>query len=243
MIDMNLGQQLWIGAKWDKVDGKNIADLDATVVLIDEVGKVADACYYNKQRSDCNSVVHSGDQVTGDKEGYDESITVNLPTINYTVSYLAILVSNAKGTGFNDQKASSIAVYQGSTLLTEIYLGRQDPSTNSVLVSLLRRVNPTWSYINVSTPGPGKNFTESENMIRSNLSMAGFDPVMLQETANWNGQARRFDMVKDQVIYLPKQCPNVNVCLGWNAGCDVDCSILQFDQQGNYYDMASFMKK
>ena len=179
IVDMNLGQQIWIGAKWDKVEGKNIVDLDATVVMIDEVGKIADACYYNKQRSDCNSIVHSGDQVSGEKEGYDETITVNLPTINYQVSYLAILVSNAKGTGFADSKTSCIAVYQGQAKLTEIYLGRQDPSTNSVLVSLMRRVNPTWSYINVSTPGPGKNFTESENMIRSNLYMAGFDPVML----------------------------------------------------------------
>lgn len=50
-------------------------------------------------------------------------------------------------------------------------------------------------------------------------------------------------MAKDQVIYLPKQCPNINVCLGWEAGCDVDCSILQFDHQGKYFDMASFMQK
>jgi tellurium resistance protein TerZ len=108
---MNLGQTMTIGAKWDKVEGKNVVDLDVTVVMIDEVGKVADACYYNKQRSDCNSVVHSGDQVTGDKEGFDETITINLPTINYTVSYLAILVSNAKGTGFSDSKTASISVF------------------------------------------------------------------------------------------------------------------------------------
>ena len=108
---MSLGQKITIGAKWDKVEGKNVVDLDATVVMIDEIGKVVDACYYNKQRSDCNSVIHSGDQTTGENEGMDETITVNLPTINYTVSYLAILVSNAKGTGFSDSKTSSISVF------------------------------------------------------------------------------------------------------------------------------------
>jgi stress response protein SCP2 len=50
-------------------------------------------------------------------------------------------------------------------------------------------------------------------------------------------------MVKDQVVYLPKKVPNLNIALGWNAGCDVDCSILTFDKKGNYFDMASFMQK
>ena len=68
---------------------------------------------------------------------------------------------------------------------------------------------------------------------------------MLEETKNWApaGGARRFNMVKDQVVYLPRQVPNLNACLGWDSGCDIDCSILLFDRTGNYYDMCSFMQK
>lgn len=47
--------------------------------MIDEVGQVKDACYFNKLRSDCGSIVHSGDQVSGDRQGFDETININLP--------------------------------------------------------------------------------------------------------------------------------------------------------------------
>ena len=37
-IDPNLGNKLTVGCSWDKVDNQNLVDLDATVVLIDEIG-------------------------------------------------------------------------------------------------------------------------------------------------------------------------------------------------------------
>ena len=66
VMDMSLGANLMIGCAWDKNPSGEV-DLDTTVVMIDEVGFVKDACYFNKLRSDCGSIVHSGDQVTGDK--------------------------------------------------------------------------------------------------------------------------------------------------------------------------------
>jgi hypothetical protein len=89
--------------------------------------------------------------------------------------------------------------------LSDILLGEIPPGNNSVLVAVLRRMNPTWSFVNVTEWGPGTNFTESETLIRNSLRHAGFDAIMLEETKNWApaGGARRFNMVKDQVIYLP----------------------------------------
>lgn len=55
-----------IGCSWDKNPSGEV-DLDTTVVMIDEVGIVKDACYFNKLQSDCGSIKHSGDQVSGDK--------------------------------------------------------------------------------------------------------------------------------------------------------------------------------
>ena len=129
--------------------------------------------------------------------------------------------------------------------MSEIFLGSIPSGNNSVVVAVLRRMNPSWSFVNVSESGPGCNFTQSESLIKNSLRHVGFDPVLLQETANWQpaGGARRFNMVKDQVVYLPKSCPDLQIGLGWDAGCDVDCSILQFDRTGNYYDMCSFMQK
>lgn len=67
MIDLQYGPTITVGCEWDKVNGKNLVDLDATVVMIDEIGTIVDACYYNKQRSNEGAVIHSGDQVSGEK--------------------------------------------------------------------------------------------------------------------------------------------------------------------------------
>lgn len=118
--------------------------------------------------------------------------------VGFNIAYLAVLVTNAKGGGFRESKTAKTDIFQGSTKLSEIYLGQVEPGQNSVVVAVLKRVNPTWSFINVSESGPGCNFTQSENLIRSSLRHVGFDNIMLQETANWQpAEARRFDMVKD----------------------------------------------
>jgi len=52
--------------------------------------------------------------------------------------------------------------------------------------------------VNISATGPGKNFVECENLIRSNLKHAGFDEVLLLETKEWSAQhGKKFDLEKD----------------------------------------------
>ena len=62
---------------WDLFGGDSV-DLDATVVIINEYGTTVDAVYYNKLTSDCNSIVHSGDQGTGKSDSHSEIIKINL---------------------------------------------------------------------------------------------------------------------------------------------------------------------
>jgi len=40
---------------WDFFGGEKV-DLDATIVMIDEMGAVIDAVFYNKKASDCGSI-------------------------------------------------------------------------------------------------------------------------------------------------------------------------------------------
>jgi tellurium resistance protein TerZ len=58
--------------------GGQKVDLDGSVVIVNEMGHTIDAVFYNKLTSDCNAIVHSGDQRDGTKEGYDEVITIDL---------------------------------------------------------------------------------------------------------------------------------------------------------------------
>jgi len=40
--------------------------------MIDDIGSVIDAVFYNKLVSDCGSITHSGDNKDGKREGFDE---------------------------------------------------------------------------------------------------------------------------------------------------------------------------
>ena len=72
-LDHKNGTNIEIGLAWDFFGGDH-TDLDATVVMINDIGVIKDAVYYNKLESDCKSIVHSGDNKDGMKEGYDELI-------------------------------------------------------------------------------------------------------------------------------------------------------------------------
>ncbi len=69
--------------------------------MIDDCGSVLDAVYYNKLQSDDGSITHSGDSKDGVIQGYDEVIAIDLAKINFSVSYLAVLVNAFNGQGFS----------------------------------------------------------------------------------------------------------------------------------------------
>ena len=66
MIDTSSDPNIEVTVHWNLKNGAKV-DLDATVVIINEKGSIVDAVYYNKLKSDCKSIVHSGDK------GYENS--------------------------------------------------------------------------------------------------------------------------------------------------------------------------
>ena len=90
-------KKILVGLGWDarSSDGADF-DLDASVFLVGDNGKVRsdkDFIYYNQLMSVEGSVEHTGDNRTGDGEGDDESIKVDLDKIPSTVQRLVIAVT------------------------------------------------------------------------------------------------------------------------------------------------------
>ena len=83
-MNQNSGTEFFIGLSWDFYGGEKF-DIDASVVMVDDLGSIIDCVYYNKLESDCGSINHSGDQRDGSADGYDETIQINLATIPYQV--------------------------------------------------------------------------------------------------------------------------------------------------------------
>lgn len=86
-----------VGLGWDAraTDGADF-DLDASAFLLDASGKArseADFIFYNQLRSKCGSVEHTGDNLTGEGEGDDEVIKVELNKVPVEIEKIAFTVT------------------------------------------------------------------------------------------------------------------------------------------------------
>ena len=91
-------KKILIGLGWDTNASDTGADfdLDASVSLLDSNAKVAnekDFVFYNNLSSSDGSVVHTGDNRTGEGDGDDESIKVDLSKISSSIKEIAIVVT------------------------------------------------------------------------------------------------------------------------------------------------------
>lgn len=90
--------KVMVGLGWDtnKYDGGNDFDLDSSIFLLDETGKVkdpSDFVFYNNTTGGNGSVVHSGDNLTGDGEGDDEVVYVTLNDVPATIQKITFTVT------------------------------------------------------------------------------------------------------------------------------------------------------
>ena len=90
-------RKIHIGLGWDVrgTDGVDF-DLDASLFLLGSSGRVrsdSDFIFYNNLRSVDGSVEHTGDNLTGEGEGDDESIKVILDMVPPDIDKLAVTVT------------------------------------------------------------------------------------------------------------------------------------------------------
>lgn len=117
-------------------------DLDASCFLLNAEGKVrgdSDFIFYNKLKSDCGSVEHLGDNLTGAGEGDDEVITVNLDKVPAEIQKLAFTVTiheaDTRRQNFGMVSSAFIRVVnkEGNKEIARFDLS-EDASTNTAMV-------------------------------------------------------------------------------------------------------------
>jgi tellurium resistance protein TerD len=86
-----------VGLGWDpRTTTGDAFDLDASALLVGASGKVrsdADFIFYNQKQSPDGAVTHLGDNRTGEGEGDDEQIQVDLTKVAADVERIVVVVS------------------------------------------------------------------------------------------------------------------------------------------------------
>ena len=135
-------KMLQVGLGWDvrATDGKGF-DLDASAFMLKEDGKSrneGDFIFYNQKESTCGSVKHMGDNRTGEGEGDDEVIVVNLEKIPAEISKIVFTVTihdaeaNRQNFGMVS-KAYIRVVNQGDNAEIARFDLSEDASTNTAM--------------------------------------------------------------------------------------------------------------
>lgn len=87
-----------VGLGWDtnKYDGGKDFDLDASIFCLNAAGKAGsekDFIFYNNKQNASGSVVHTGDNLTGEGDGDDEQVKVNLTAVPPEVEKIAFCIT------------------------------------------------------------------------------------------------------------------------------------------------------
>ncbi|KRE55834.1 TerD family protein [Paenibacillus sp. Soil750] len=90
--------KIFVGLGWDtnKYDGGGNFDLDCSVFCTNAAGKVDNEknfVFYNNKENENGSVIHNGDNRTGDGAGDDEQINVNLSAVPATIEKIAFAIT------------------------------------------------------------------------------------------------------------------------------------------------------
>ncbi len=145
-----------IGLGWDArpTDGQDF-DLDASAFLLKEDGKVrsdTDFIFYNQLRSACGSIEHTGDNLTGDGDGDDESLILKLDMIPYVVQRIVFTVTihdaDKRKQNFGQVSNAAIRVVNQDTGIEVIrYDLSEDASTETAMVfGEVYRHNNEWKF-------------------------------------------------------------------------------------------------
>ncbi|MCL6351251.1 TerD family protein [Pectobacterium polaris] len=147
---------LHFGLGWDPIKKKGLLgglfggnssiDLDAGCVLLDKAGNEIDTVWFRKLKSSCGSVVHSGDNLTGEGDGDDEVIRVDLNRLPQNVEYLAFTVNSFRGQTFNEVENAFCRVVDQANKEQARYQLTEQGSHTGIVISSLRRNNGQWDF-------------------------------------------------------------------------------------------------
>ena len=153
--DPSLNQVL-IGLGWDAraTDGADF-DLDASAFLLaanDKVRGETDFIFYNQTRSPEGSVEHTGDNRTGEGDGDDEAVKINLAKVPTDVQKIAITVTihdaESRGQNFGQVQNAFIRVVNDQTNVEIVRFDlNEDYSTETAMIfGELYRHNGEWKF-------------------------------------------------------------------------------------------------
>ncbi|MCV9964046.1 TerD family protein [Pararhizobium sp. BT-229] len=159
--------RLHIGLGWDPIKktgffgkltgGSDSIDLDASVIVADASKNIIDEVWFRQLSSRDGSIKHSGDNLTGDGDGDDEVIRVDLTRLSKDAAHIVVTVNSFRGQTFNEVDNAVCRLVDESTG-KEIcrYELREKGSNTGFVMAAISRDGNGWSVKALGAPTNGR---------------------------------------------------------------------------------------
>jgi stress response protein SCP2 len=129
-----------MGLGWDPAAAGRSIDLDASAITIDGRGKKSDSVWFMSKSAFRGAIEHSGDNLTGDGSGDDETITVDLLALPAEVAAVVFVVNSFQGQKFTEVRSAYCRLLDldSGAELVRFDITESKPSTG-VVMCVLRR--------------------------------------------------------------------------------------------------------
>lgn len=158
-------RKLTAGLGWDVNQNPNCPfDLDAVVFMLGANGMVrasTDFIFYNNKQSRDGAIYHHGDNLTGQGEGDDEVVSINLQAVSPDVTRLVFAVSihqaDQRRQNFSMVPRAFIRIANQETgrNICRYDLTNEGGYNTALIVGEVYREGPEWKFIAVGKSFPG----------------------------------------------------------------------------------------
>ena len=146
-----------VGLGWDAnaTDTGAQFDLDASVFLVGADGKVltdSHFIFYNNATSPCGAIVHQGDNRTGEGDGDDEVVEIDLSKVDPAVEKIIFTVTideaEARNQNFGQVNNALIRILNqdGGAVITKYELDEDYSSETAINFGELYRKDAGWNF-------------------------------------------------------------------------------------------------
>lgn len=223
-----------VAISWDRM--KTSVDLDLQAIVVDHSGTIVDAVYFNRLESHDRALMHSGDEKTGEGNGFDEVIWVNLQKLRRNVQ-LIIFVIGAHNSNSLDAAGNTAVHVLDKHDFHSIESFKVDMAWGAVITVLT--LDRAMSSSRKKGQGGGDDGPGSWTLKRTEDTGADGSHFMdiLEPTIGdiIRRRIRRapavqkvsFPMTKGAILDLPQssKLENVAVAVGWDVAQSVDLDV------------------
>jgi tellurium resistance protein TerZ len=158
-----------MGLGWDAVKKRGLfgsrsrsIDLDASALLFDGAGNLVDAVWFQQLRSKDGSVQHTGDNLTGDGDGDDESVVVDLGRVSPAVTQIVFTVNSFTGQDFSQIENAFCRLVDETTQeeLARYELTGAGRHNAQIMAKVSRGAGGGWTMTAIGATATGRTFQD-----------------------------------------------------------------------------------